>query len=331
MGRRLDAITFGPQRRSRRMMRRLEQLDREDARLRAAGLDPLDLWHRSRDPRLGPTRAPVVRRPRRVRFVLAAVTAATAVIALLIYQRGPEPLRPQAAASAIRPDTLPPRGVDEQAERVGAPLPAPAGEGGYRFERTQPDGVTPVAWDPCRPIHYVVSGTAPAGEAGVITSALTEVSRLTGFRFVNDGATTEPANPDRAPYQPGLYGRRWAPVLIAWTTPTQVPALAGNVIGLGGGTALRFDTSASTYVSGIVYLDKRQYTTSLTRARKSGHIRVVLRAVVLHEVGHLLGLAHVTDPNSVMYPETSLTATDYSSGDRRGLYAEAEGRCAPDL
>ncbi|MGH8862132.1 MAG: hypothetical protein ACRDVG_13025 [Jatrophihabitantaceae bacterium] len=32
------------------MMRRLKELDWQDARLRAAGLDPLDAWRGSRDP-----------------------------------------------------------------------------------------------------------------------------------------------------------------------------------------------------------------------------------------------------------------------------------------
>ena len=54
-----------------------------------------------------------------------------------------------------------------------------------------------------------------------------------------------------------------------------------------------------------------------------------LRAVVLHEFGHLLGLAHVTDPSEVMYPEAHLSVTDYSAGDLRGLHAVSTGPCIP--
>ena len=43
----------------------------------------------------------------------------------------------------------------------------------------------------------------------------------------------------RAPYQPDAYGDRWAPLLIAWTTPEVAPQLKGKVIGTGGSTHLQ--------------------------------------------------------------------------------------------
>lgn len=330
MGRRLDAFTWGPRRRSRRMMRQLEKLDRQDAKLRAAGLDPLAEWHRGQDPRpITGSAVTAVARRRRTPAVLALVIA-TAITGLVAWQNHfGSPDRP--AIEAARPATLPPAGIGEQPQRLGIPASAPAGIGGYRFENTQPDGVTPVAWDPCRPIHYVTSGTAPAGMSRVVTSALKEVGRLTGFRFVDDGKTAEQPSTNRGGYLPDQYGRHWAPVLISWTDPRNVPALGGNTIGLGGAYSVSLDSTARTYVSGLVYLDKPQFLSTLAQGRRNPHARAELRAVVLHEVGHLLGLAHVSDPASVMFPETRLTVTDYSPGDRRGLRALSEGSCAPDL
>ena len=329
MSRWLDAVSFGPQRRARRMMRQLRKLDEQDARLRAAGLDPLDEWRRSRDPRLDPIGASPrpARSSRRAALLAAVLTASVGGLVAWHQYHGGAADGPPAAA---RPANLPPAGIDEQADRIGQPAPAPSGAGGFVFEHSQPDG-SPVAWDPCRPIHYVVSGTAPVGAADVVDSALAEVTRLTGFRFVADGATDETARADRAPYQPDRYGHRWAPVLIAWTTPADVPKLAGATIGLGGADGVRWGGSDSTYVSGIVYLDKPQFDAELAQAPRGRHARAELRAVVLHEVGHLLGLAHVTDPNAIMYPESQLSVTDYSAGDLRGLHALAEGHCAPQL
>lgn len=331
MGRRLDALAFGPQRRSRRMMRQLKRLDRHDAKLRAAGRDPLDEWHRRRDPRPSVAVQLDSRTARRRRApAVAAVIIAAVITGLVGWQNhiGSSASRFPAAA---RPATLPPAGVGEQPDRLGNPAPAPAGVGGYGFEHMQPDGTAPVAWDPCRAIHYVTSGAAPIGMTGVVRSALREVNRLTGFRFVDDGATSEQPTANRPGYQPDRYGARWAPVLIAWTTPRIVPALAGPTIGLGGGDGVSFNSAVHTYVSGLVYLDKPQFADALTRAHRGDHTRAMLRAVVLHEVGHLIGLAHVSDPASIMFPETGLTVTDYSAGDRRGLRALSEGSCAPNL
>jgi hypothetical protein len=42
--------------------------------------------------------------------------------------------------------------------------------------------------------------------------------------------------------------------------------------------------------------------------------------VLLHELGHVMGLGHVNDPNQVMYPTTA-NALEYGAGDLAGLYA----------
>ena len=74
-------------------------------------------------------------------------------------------------------------------------------------------------YDPCRPIHYVVRPDgAPPGGAELIRTAVAQVSGATGLQFVDDGPTQEAPSTDREAYQPELYGRRWAPVLIAWST-----------------------------------------------------------------------------------------------------------------
>ena len=72
---------------------------------------------------------------------------------------------------------------------------------------------------------------APAGGAELIATAIARISAATGLQFVDDGATREAPSADREAYEPELYGRRWAPVLIAWSTAAESPELVGDIAG----------------------------------------------------------------------------------------------------
>lgn len=198
-------------------------------------------------------------------------------------------------------------------------LPAvagPAGAGGYTFEAA-------ARWDPCQPIRYVISGGEPfAGANAMLTQALNEAGAASGLRFVSAGTTTETASPDRPAYQPARYGRQWAPVLIAWTDQAAVPKLAGNVIGLGGAVSARVH-GTTRLVTGLLYFDAPELF--LIAQRGTGY--AAMRTVMLHEIGHLLGLGHVQDPGAVMFPSDGAQG-GYSAGDLRGLAYAGAGPCS---
>jgi len=210
----------------------------------------------------------------------------------------------------------PPAKVTAHPSRLIPTVPPPAGSGGYVFD-------APARFDPCQPIRYVISGTEPfAGANAMLTQALGEVSARSGLKFVNAGTTTERAQTDRPSYQPDRYGQTWAPVLVAWTDQAAEPRLAGNVIGLGGAAA------ASTHgkehlVSGILYFDAPEL--SLIAQRPTGFAQ--MRTVMLHEIGHLVGLGHVGDPTAVMYPSDGGQG-DYNVGDLRGLAYAGSAPCS---
>ena len=151
---------------------------------------------------------------------------------------------------------------------IGVP-PSAAASGGYRFMAMQDDGSSPVAYDPCRPIHYVIreSGAPPNGTQ-LIASAVASVSTATGLQFVYDGTTTETPAPQRTPYQPDRYGDRWAPVLFSWVTPEESPDVAGNVAGIAGSVHLSVADSPRVYVTGTVELDAPQLSEHLSQRRR---------------------------------------------------------------
>lgn len=229
-----------------------------------------------------------------------------------------------AAAPSSR--TSPTPGFEEAPAPLGAPPATSGATGTYRFLYVQADGTTPVAWDPCRPIHYVVRPTgAPPGSATLVRAAVARVSAATGLRFIADGETDEGFSKQREPFQPERYGDRWVPLLIAWSTVEENPDFAATVIGEGGATPVRRRDGTTVYVTGAVDLD----TATLGARMRAAPGEV--QAVIEHELGHVMGLDHVTDRYQLMYPEAQLTAEDFGAGDLAGLAALGRGTCAPDL
>jgi hypothetical protein len=254
---------------------------------------------------------------------LAVVVAVGAGV--LAVGSGHLPEAPQAFGDN-RPGNIPKPGFEEADGPVGKPGPA-ASSTAFGFSVKQADGSSPVSYDPCRPIHYVIRPDgAPAGGDALIAAALAKASAASGFRFVNDGPTTEGASEQRSAYQPERYGDRWAPVLFVWETANEQPDFGVDVAGLGGSSPVSWGDHPHVFVTGAVQLDASKLGAML--AQPKGPLSV--QAVIMHEVGHVLGLAHVNDPDQLMYPRGS-HVTDYGPGDLAGLARLGAGTCAPWL
>jgi Matrixin len=238
----------------------------------------------------------------------------------------------QAAQPGVQPGAAgraadaPPPGLEESDSPLGTPEPPAERSDSYKFLAVNADG-TPVGYSPCRPLHYVVNADlAPEGAAGLVHDAIKTVSRATGIRFINDGATDEQPSEHRAPYQPGTYGDRWAPLLVAWTNPDVAPKLKGQIIGTGGSTHYSYGDGPKTFVTGSLELDAPQIAEELDRPDGAAYAT----AVILHELGHVMGLEHVDDPVQLMYPE--IGAPDgLASGDLNGLQELGKAQCRKDL
>ena len=94
--------------------------------------------------------------------------------------------------------------------------------------------------------------------------------------------------------------------------------------GLGGPASVEGKHAGERrYVSGSVLLNRAHLRQVETWPRGGSRER----AVVLHELGHLVGLDHVDDPSSLMSRRPGVSAFDFSAGDLRGLAAISGGHC----
>ena len=241
----------------------------------------------------------------------------------------PTPSAPSPTATALPRSLAPEPGLGE------TPRPASLPEGdlrqpksrGYVFVAKQADKKTGVTWSPCRPLRWVLRASAQAPRDGdrMLREAFAQVAEETGLDIEYLGTTTEKYSDKRKAYQPSRYGKNWAPVLVSWSTVKEDPGLTGDVLGRAGPLWVVSDSGDRTYISGTVSLDAAE----IGRLR-SAYGYDVARAVLMHELGHLVGLAHVTSTTSLMNPRMQRGVTDYSNADLAGLHALGKGPCQPD-
>jgi hypothetical protein len=122
------------------------------------------------------------------------------------------------------------------------------------------------------------------------------------------------------------YGKRWAPVLITWSNPEETPGLAGRIAGLGGSGSAQTPGHPLVLVAGQVALDAPDLADAMHRPEGPAHVR----AVIMRELGHVVGLGHVADSSQLMNAENT-GLTDFAAGDRAGLALLGSGSCVPQL
>ena len=197
------------------------------------------------------------------------------------------------------------------------PAPAASPTGPHEFLYTFGAG-SYARWDPCDPITYRVNPANVSPDvAALVPVAVQRVSEITGLTFQNLGPTASfSSTPDAG-----------TDATIAFPTSAKATQLSGSVVGLGGG---RYSGSGAV-VSGFVFV-RADATARMTSDQ--------VLEVLLHELGHMVGLGHVfaggsygdnPDPShytdwgpdarmQTMYP-VLLAPRGYASGDREGLIA----------
>ena len=280
---------------------------------------------------------PGVRRPATPPSRVRDATVLALTLALLLWLAGQDDVGspwdgspydfslPDGAVAAAPAGTRPTPGAGASAEPLGTPPPAPAG-GSWEYLALQDDGVSPVAYDPCRAVHYVLRpDDAPPHAEDLVAGAVAEVAAATGLTFVFDGTTDERVTRDRPAHQPARYGDRWAPVLVSFEPPALNADVGDGIAGRGGSDAVSAGGPA-VYVTGSVLVDADWAAERTTTPAGRGAVS----AVLVHELGHVLGLGHVEDSAELMY-----TANDgqreLGPGDLAGLARLGRGACEPGL
>ncbi|WP_408898469.1 hypothetical protein ACJ5H2_05000 [Nocardioides sp. R1-1] len=206
---------------------------------------------------------------------------------------------------------------------LGRPADVPPG-GVHAFLEHQPGRPDePVTWDPCREIRYEVNPDQAPDDAdetvAFVRDAVEEVAAVTGLTFSYEGLS------DRRPDPQGdvLLTARPDPVLVAWADDDEVDELDGDVAGVGGATARSYDGDAWLwFVTGGVTLDVQAFD----RLADGPDGLAERRAILLHELGHVVGLGHVDSPAELMYAD-SVGQREFGLGDLNGLAALGRGRC----
>jgi hypothetical protein len=210
----------------------------------------------------------------------------------------------------------------------GAPTAAAAatqgsgGRGSASSYTLNVDAGRAIRWNPCRSIHYRINVThAPKGAATDVRSAVRRVASATGLTFVYDGATKQIP---RSTYATSLDPTRAVPrLVVAWAAPGtgsgRSDLLSNNSreVGVGGYRAYSWRRGSAVHRLRIL----AGYVVISTRSNhiKGGFGKGPNRGgLLLHELGHAVGLGHTTDKRQIMYPVLGPYAT-YGAGDRKGL------------
>jgi hypothetical protein len=196
---------------------------------------------------------------------------------------------------------------------AGVPLPVPGSvedPAGFKFLEVDAHTGAPIRFNPCHTIEYVVNPDgAPPGGLTAVNAAVDQVSKASGIAFSSVGITSERSLAGRPIYQPSLYGNKWAPILIEWMPLGKASGTGHGFAGVGGPSRQVPSGTTQVYVSGKVLMNSDDVEPP-----------ELLEGILMHELGHVLGLDHVTNPGDVMNPAANIIPNQqWGPGDLAGL------------
>jgi hypothetical protein len=180
-------------------------------------------------------------------------------------------------------------------------------------------GGQPVTYSSCSLIQVAVypAGGPPNAEQ-LVREAVSRMRSATGLNIVVIGAYGGHApnwNFEAGPTLPD------DPISVSWQDGNAIAELSDHVAGLGGSRILTGPNGGRELVAGTIALSSDYYA-QLTDEADQGEAL----AVLLHEFGHVFGLAHVDSARELMYEEVT-DLTSFGPGDLEGLRLLGQGPC----
>lgn len=168
-------------------------------------------------------------------------------------------------------------------------------------------------WNPCTVIRWAYN---PAGQRYAaladVQRAFARIAGVSGLHFKYVGTTSYV-------YRGGAltdFPAATAEMTVGWANATQFPSLAGSVVGVGGGTAVRVSDQDVAYrmVKGYLTLDNDP-----TSSLPAGFDGFGWGQIMEHEVLHALGLGHAAADTQLMYGMASPKNFLFGQGDIAGM------------
>jgi hypothetical protein len=162
----------------------------------------------------------------------------------------------------------------------------------------------PARWGTCRIDYRVNPRRMPATGLADLREAMRRVTQVSGIAFRYRGRTTvTPRGSYRGP------GRNR--IVVAWAPPARSGGLLSDSVGGVGGTS----RTRSRLLSGFVLMNS-DYAAQADAGFAEGQ---PVGLVLMHELGHVVGLDHAPDDRQVMAAGAPLPAAVWGAGDRTGL------------
>jgi hypothetical protein len=177
----------------------------------------------------------------------------------------------------------------------------------------------PFHWNGCKPIRYAVNMNGyDESFRAVVTEAISRVATATGFPFTYVGdSPVLPVQADLWGYPADDFFHGTAPfdIIISLANEGITDLVAGSVSGRATPGAIHYlDRDGRIYVASV----------TIDMGDVGGHPVWAgdgVGPVLLHELGHAMGLGHVVDPTQIMNAFSSRAGPNtYGAGDLRGLW-----------
>jgi hypothetical protein len=193
-----------------------------------------------------------------------------------------------------------------------AERPGRAGDHTFLFQE-------PIAWPSCGALTYRVNPSrAPRAWKPLVRTAVRKAHQATGLRFRFLGTTT--AKPTHSGTNPD-----GVDIVVAFLVPAQTDMLGGAGVAGEGGAA----SDGHRLFNGKVVLNG-SVLARMADGFGSGPrygIQGSRGQIVMHELGHALGLGHARQRTQVMYPTATRKPAEWGAGDWAGLRRLGKGPC----